>query len=335
MISKSELIAALVSMSTDLTAQNEKLNAAIHRTYVENNWLIQENYWNAISEWQNQLTTSLLYEFMSGYDVVAEPKKIGIIMAGNIPMVGFHDLLCVLLTGHIARIKTSSDDPYVIPVLCSILIEKLPALIERIQIVDRVNGIDAAIATGSNNSFRYFEQYFSKIPALLRKNRKSMAVLSGQETPEELASLSDDIFQYFGLGCRNVSLIFLPKNMPIVTVLDATMKYKELVNHNKFANNYTYHRALLLMNSEQHLDTGFALPKERKDLHAPLACLHYSFYDNIAEVEEFIENNKNDLQCIVGNYCSVASTTLGSSQKPDLQDFADGENTLNFLTSSL
>ena len=331
MIEQSKVIDALVHLGALLTSDNEDLQAATNRTYVENNWLTNENYALSITHWSTTLSKDNLRKFAQPYHYTDTPKKVGVIMAGNIPLVGFHDLMCVLLSGHHAIIKPSSDDKYVILYIVKVLISS--GLGARLSIVERLDTIDAVIATGSNNSFRYFELYFKHIPNLLRKNRKSLAILSGKESGEELDALADDVFQYFGLGCRNVSLLLMPREMNITRVLDHFMKYKELANHNKYANNYTYHRALLLMNQEQHLDTGFALPKERMSLHAPLACIHYAYYDNPADIDQFVSENQEDIQCIEGNYSSVANVALGSAQMPDLQDFADDADTMSFLSN--
>ncbi len=329
MISRESSINMFVELGKLLTKENEELAACIQRTYVENNWLIEDNYWQAIGEWRTKLTQDNLLAFVQEYTWGTSPKKVGIIMAGNIPMVGFHDLLCVLLSGHTANIKPSSDDKYVLLYIAKTLSNL--GLAERIKVVERLDNIDAIIATGSNNSFRYFEHYFKHIPNLLRKNRKSLAILDGTETDEQLKDLADDVFQYFGLGCRNVSLLFLPKSLDITRVLDHFMHYADLSNHNKFANNYTYHKAVLLMNSEQHLDTGFLLPKERLALNAPLACINYTFYESETEIESFIEENESEIQCVVGNYSKLNTIPFGKSQKPDLQDYADNLDTLGFL----
>jgi hypothetical protein len=329
MISREDCINRFVELGKLFTADNEELSACIQRTYVENNWLIEDNYWQAIREWKTKLIPDNLLAFARDYTWSTSPKKVGIIMAGNIPMVGFHDLLCVLLSGHRANIKPSSDDKYVMLYIAKTLASL--GLEEKITVVERLDKIDAVIATGSNNSFRYFEHYFKHIPNLLRKNRKSLAILDGTETDEQLKDLADDVFQYFGLGCRNVSLLFLPKLLDITRVLDNFMQYADLSNHNKFANNYTYHKALLLMNTEQHLDTGFLLPKERLELNAPLACINYTFYESDTEIQSFIQENESKIQCVVGNYSKLDTIPFGKSQRPDLQDYADNVNTLDFL----
>tara|TARA_B110000879_G_scaffold42684_1_gene60258 strand:- start:553 stop:1551 length:999 start_codon:yes stop_codon:yes gene_type:complete len=329
MISREDCINRFVELGKLFTADNEELSACIQRTYVENNWLIEDNYWQAIREWKTKLIPDNLLAFARDYTWSTSPKKVGIIMAGNIPMVGFHDLLCVLLSGHRANIKPSSDDKYVMLYIAKTLASL--GLEEKITVVERLDKIDAVIATGSNNSFRYFEHYFKHIPNLLRKNRKSLAILDGTETDEQLKDLADDVFQYFGLGCRNVSLLFLPKSLDITRVLDNFMQYADLSNHNKFANNYTYHKALLLMNTEQHLDTGFLLPKERLELNAPLACINYAYYESDTEIQSFIQENESEIQCVVGNYSKLDTIPFGKSQRPDLQDYADNVNTLDFL----
>lgn len=333
MISQKDLISAFCHLSTILEDKNQDLINVINQSYANNNWLTSDNYWKSINHWKGSLTQDKIQEFISDYPIAPKPQTIGIIMAGNIPMVGFHDLLCVLLMGHTAQVKYSSDDPYVIEYLINCLKSYNPKLNNRIVVTERLQSIDAVIATGSNNSFRYFESYFKHLPRLLRKNRKSIAILDGSETEKEYELLAHDILTYFGLGCRNVSQLFIPNGRPIEKILDCMMDYSHLINHNKYANNYTYHKALLLMNSEQHLDTGFLLPKRRRDLLSPLACIHYDFYESIDEIDDFISKNKEDIQCIVGNYSSTDVIPFGKAQYPDLKDFADNKNTLEFLST--
>ena len=333
MVSQEDLILAFCHLSSKLSQNNQDLNDAINQTYTNNNWLTPDNYWKSVNHWKDSLTQGNIQEFISDYPIVSIPQTVGIIMAGNIPMVGFHDLLCVLLMGHKAKVKLSSDDPYVINYFTRVLISFNPKLKNRISISEKLQSIEAVIATGSNNSFRYFESYFKHLPRLLRKNRKSIAILDGSETKKDLELLAHDVLTYFGLGCRNVSQLFIPHGQRIEDVLDAMTNYNDLINHNKYANNYTYHKALLLMNNEQHLDTGFLLPKKRQDLLAPLACIHYGFYESIDEVKAFINQNTNDIQCIVGNYSYTKAIPFGKAQYPDLNEFADNENTLQFLST--
>lgn len=322
---------SLISLGDLLNPQNKELLSAISRTYAENNWLTEPNYLKSLSHWAEILNEKGLTSFMSPYSNCSKSLRVGVIMAGNIPMVGFHDLLCVLLSGHTAIVKPSSDDKYVMNYICETL--NSFGLQKPIEVAERLEGIDAVIATGSNNSHRYFEYYFRTKPSLLRKNRKSIAILSGNESLEELNLLSDDIFTYFGLGCRNVSTIAIPEGMDITKILDQTMSWQMLTDHNKYANNYTYHRALLLMNQAHHLDTGFCLIQNKRDLNAPLACLYYFEYKNEDDIREFLEENAENIQCTVGNYSDVCSVPFGESQKPDLQDYADGIDTMHFLSN--
>ena len=331
MLTQKEVISAISKLADWCAIPNDQLNAAISKTYLYNNWLTTSNYKKALNNWLPLLTKAKLTAFSQEYSFTEQPKKVGIIMAGNIPMVGFHDLLCVLLSGNIAVIKPSSDDKDVIPLLMQNLIEIEPRLKSQIEITERLEKIDAVIATGSNNSFRYFEYYFKHIPSILRKNRKSVAILNGDETVEQLALLGDDVFSYYGLGCRNLSLIFVPKGFEITKLLDQFMSFSEHGNHNKYANNYTYHRALLLMNNAKHLDTGFALFQEKQDLNAPLSIVYYCYYERIEEVSTFINSEEENIQCIVGKNFNNNYTAFGDAQKPDLQDFADGLDTLKFL----
>lgn len=331
MIELSQIIELLVKLGSTLNEQNAPLNAAIRRTYNENNWLTPENYAQAIIHWVELLTEENLLTFTSAYGYASTPKSVGIIMAGNIPLVGFHDLLCVLLSGNKAVVKPSSDDKYVIEYICKALKEM--GLKERIEIVEKLSDIDAVIATGSNNSHRYFQHYFKHLPSLLRKNRKSIAVIDGSETDTDLKLLADDIFTYYGLGCRNVSLVLVPESYNVTSLLDHLMIKKEVGDHNKYANNYTYHRAMYLMNQVEHLDMGFCLVREQLDLNVPLACLYYSYYKNVSEVETFIKEQQENIQCVVGNYSHSQTVSFGMSQNPDLQSFADNVDTMKFLNN--
>jgi hypothetical protein len=327
-------IDALIQLASYLKSGDEQLNAAIQKSCFENLWFTKSNYQLALAYWADHLTKDKLEEFIHDHLPTSSPKQVGIIMAGNIPLVGMHDLLCVLLSGHIAIVKPSSEDKTIIKLLVKRLEEFEPSLFGRVRFVEQLQkDIEVVIATGSNNSFRYFEYYFSKVPNLLRKNRRSIAILDGSESVTKLELLSNDIFSYFGMGCRNVSLLFLPRSMDIVKVIDAFEGHADLINHNRYANNYTYHRALFLMNQQQHLDNGFVLLKEERSLKAPIGCLYYTFYDDVSEIELFVQEERENIQCIVGNYSEWPTVDYGKTQRPDLQDFADEANTLTFLSN--
>jgi hypothetical protein len=307
----------------------EKLQALVKRQFHLNGWFTEEAVLHVFRGWGEQLTTQNLIQFTSGYSFAAQPKKVGVIMAGNIPLVGFHDFLCVLLSGNSIVIKLSSDDKTLLPALISILKNFLPELANRITVSEaKLGEVDAIIATGSGNSMRYFESYFGHLPHLFRKNRTSVAVLTGNETKEELEALGADIFTHFGLGCRNVSHLIVHKDFEINRFFEAIIKQADVVNLHKYANNYDYNKAIYLMNLEQILDNGFVLLKESEELFSPLAMLFYHRYEEVSEVESYLEKHKEDIQAVVGH----GYLSFGSAQCPTLTDFADGVDTMSWLS---
>ena len=281
-----------------------------------------------LKSWGDLLKEKTLCNWTLNYKFSETPKRIGLIMAGNISLVGFHDLLSVLLSGNKAVIKLSSNDNTLLPEIIELLIKQTPILKNFIEIsIGKLGQIDAIIATGSNNSMTYFQSYFGHIPHLFRKNRTSIALLSGNETEAELYALGKDIFTYFGLGCRNVSQLFIPKNFELNRFFEAIIPFSDIVNHNKYANNYDYNKAIHLMNQVPILDNGFVLLKESDEMFSPLAMLFYHRYENQKEIESFLVKNKNNIQAIVGkNYIN-----FGKSQCPKLTDYADGVDTMNWL----
>jgi len=306
-----------------------------YQAYLANNWFTEEYVKKAIQSWSDELTVSKLTDWLSVYMNISEPtpKKVVIIMAGNIPLVGLHDLLAVLASGHHALVKLSSDDTVLMKWVIDALLNIDPSLQERITLINErlPKEFDAVIATGSNNTNRYFEHYFKGKPSILRKSRTSLAVLSGNETPEDLHKLGEDIFTYFGLGCRNVSKLLLPEGYDLGTFYEGIAGFYEHINHNKYANNYTYHKAILLMNLTQHLDNNFLLVKEDTQQSSPLGVLYYQFYKDPKEVSTYIEQHKDELQCVVSKQPIVNSEPFGSAQKPAISDYADGVDTLSFL----
>lgn len=326
-----QIIQALSKLRPALEADPETLQAKIQLACAKNLWYTPESCEQAVSYWKTALEPKLLADFVHPYSTQEEPKQIGIVMAGNIPLVGMHDLLCCLLSGNKALVKLSSDDSVLMKYFIE-LMKKQDVLSDRIELTEKIpTKAEGVIATGSNNSFRYFQHYFKETPNVLRKNRKSFAVLDGSETKEELTALGNDIFHYFGLGCRNVSLVFVPKSMDVTLLIDALEPFKSVGQHNRYANNYTYHKALFLMNQQEHLDNGFLLFKESRELHAPLGCLFYSQYEDESEIQHFLDENANDTQCVVGKNPKWCDVEIGQSQSPKLQDFADGVDTMQFL----
>jgi hypothetical protein len=264
-----------------------------------------------------------------------EPKKIGLVLAGNIPLVGFHDVLCVLVSGNIAQIKASSQDARLITEVLKRLIAIEPAFAQQFGFTDRLKDFDAVIATGSNNTSRYFEYYFGKVPHIIRKNRNSVAVLTGNETTEQLHALGHDIFDYFGLGCRNVSKLFVPQGYNFVPFFEAIEPYKNIIHHHKYNNNYDYNKSIYLVNRDKHLDNGFLLVKEDQNMVSPLAVLFFEYYDTKAEVEELLRQKSESIQCIVSAEALNVNNQVvdfGKSQQPALWDYTDGADTMDFLT---
>jgi hypothetical protein len=315
--------------STGITAEEwGLLKSVIHRQFVFNGWFTSESVHQSLSALGSQLCEDKLKNWLNNYAFSIEPKRVAVIMAGNIPLVGFHDFLCVLMSGNTAVCKLSSDDKTLLPALAEHLITFLPELKERIEFtVGPVKNIDAVIATGSDNSALYFEQYFGKYPHIFRKNRTSVAVISGDETLEELKGLGHDIFDHYGLGCRNVSQLLVPKDYSMSTFFEGIFSFSEVVLNKKYGNNYDYHKAIFLMNQHQLLDNNFILLRETEELFSPLAMLHYRRYESEEDVTQYLEAHKDAIQVVVGKLF----TPFGSAQCPILSEYADGVDTMEFL----
>lgn len=306
----------------------ENLQRIINKQFVLNGWFTKENVYQSLNALGSQLTESNLNEWTNDYSFSISPKNIAIIMAGNIPLVGFHDFMSVLISGHNAICKLSSDDNSLLPALAQHLIQFSPELKQRIIFTNgKMNKMDAIIATGSDNSIRHFKDYFGHLPNIFRKNRTSIAVLTGTETRDELALLGKDIFEYFGLGCRNVSHLIVPENYNFNLFFESIVDFHPIINHHKYANNYDYNKAVYLLNKSNLLDNNFVLLKKSNELFSPLAMINYHYYKNEEELNQYLEYHNEQIQIIVGkNY-----TAFGNAQRPLLTDYADGINTLNWL----
>ena len=320
----------LVRLGEYMLQQDEAWIKTKEKAYEENRWFIPEFVSLSVESIAlNFLQPDSLDKLIYSYNLPDEnrhPKKVGIVMAGNIPLVGFHDFLCVFLTGHIAFIKPSSKDEALIKHLTQKLIEWENSLVSMIQFAELLKGCDAYIATGSNNTSRYFEHYFRKYPHIIRRNRTSVASLTGYETKEELEKLADDVYQYFGLGCRNVTKIFVPKAYDFIPLLQVFNKYDYLINHNKYKNNYDYNLAILLINSRYYMTNGSILLVEDSSITSPISQLNYEFYLDKATVQKKLHDNEA-VQCVV----SDETTAFGKAQQPGICDFADGIDTVAFL----
>lgn len=310
-----------------------KLGPLLARVYQQNRWFTPESCLFALRYWGEMLRERILDSWLAQYaDTGQHPKKVALILAGNIPLVGLHDVLCVLLTGNQALIKCASNDRLLLPFLTERLVGYEPGLNERIHYTDgTLTDHDAVIATGSNNTSRYFEYYFSSKPHIIRKNRHGIAVLNGAESPTELQGLATDIFRYFGLGCRSVSKLFVPKSFDFDPVFEAFYAYKEVVNHQKYANNYDYNKAVYLMSGSQMLDNGFLLLKEDSGYGSPIGTLFYETYDSREALQLKLAEAEDQLQCVVGGSWLDGSIPFGKAQWPELSNYADGVDTVEFL----
>lgn len=307
---------------------------AISDAEAYNNWFTKENIILALKNWSEALTTENLHAWTKTYPYAEAPKNVGIIMAGNLPLVGFHDLLSVVISGNNALIKTSSKDDKLIQLVIKFLYSVNEEFKTIIQTVERLEDFEAVIATGSNNTARYFEQYFGKVPHIIRKNRTSVAVLNGLETEEDLKKLGDDLFIYYGLGCRNVTKLYVKDEGQLPNVFEAIFPWGEtVINHPKYANNYDYNRAIYLLGKDEFLDNNFVLLKKDSSLHSPIAVVNYETYTDINEVKHYLAEHNDQIQCVVGNEMkdNPDHVEFGQTQFPKLTDYADNIDTLKFL----
>lgn len=309
----------------------------INSVNIYNPWFTPDNVRNAVAAIAGSLQKEKLVEWLSHYIQELDskkPKQVAVIMAGNIPLVGFHDLLCVLVSGNRFMGKLSSDDKLLLPFIAKVLVAIEPDFADFIEFTEeRLKNIEAVIATGSNNTARYFDYYFGKYPHIIRKNRNSVAVLTGDESVQELRLLGEDVFQYFGLGCRNVSKLFVPRGYNFDGFYGSIIDFDKVISNNKYMNNYEYNRTVYLMSSDPSLlDNNFLLLKEDPVYTSPIGMLFYEYYDDLKTLNERLKADAEQIQCIVGKWGSVENALpFGSAQCPGLMDYADGVDTMQFL----
>jgi hypothetical protein len=312
-----------------LLQESEELQAVQQRAWVENKWFIPDYIsLSGKSIAKEMLRTSILEKVAQQYQLPDQQKQvrtIGLVMAGNIPFVGLQDMICVFLSGHKLKIKVSSKDTLLVKHLVNYLTSINPEVTEWMTIQEMLKDCDAYIATGSDNSARYFEYYFSKYPHIIRKNKTSIAVLDGTETKEELENLADDIQLYFGLGCRNVTQIWVPEEYDFVPLLGALRKYDHYKDHDKYKNNFDYQLTIAIMNNRFYMSNDSIVLLENESPFSPISQLHYQFYTDQADVKKKVDESK--IQCVVGK----GFIPFGKAQQPSLTDFPDGVDTLDFL----
>ena len=310
----------------------DRLDQLVRAAVVRNGWATEENVRHAFAAWGSSLAPASIEGWIADYPELgtsrANQRVVGLVLAGNVPLVGLHDVLCVWLSGHRARVKTSSQDPELIPALVQVLEHFAPGTAQQIYFsTDILGEVDAVIATGSTNTARYFEHYFGHLPRIVRKSRVSVAVLDGTESEAELEALGEDVFRYFGLGCRNVAKLFVPQDFDLDRVFKGLYPWSPIVNHNKYGNNYDYTRALWLLDRVDFLENGFVLLKEDAALASPVSAVFYERYSDIAALEARLAEQAEQVQCRVGH----GHVPFGQAQQPQLNDYADGVDTLRFL----
>jgi hypothetical protein len=321
-------IILLKELKQYLVENSEEWQEVKERAARANGWFTPEfidlSVKNIISQF---LDENALQAWINHYhiDDTITPKNVGIVMAGNIPLVGFHDFLAVFVTGHIQTIKLSGKDEILLKHLVQKMCSWNAGMESLVSFASMLKGCDAYIATGSNNSAVYFDYYFAKYPSIIRRNRTSVAILKGKETTEELEKLSDDIHAFFGLGCRNVTKIYVPEDYDFIPLLKAFNRYQYFADHNKYRNNFDYNLSLHIMNNKFYMTNETALLVENESLFSPISQLHYSFYKDPAPIIDALKHNK-DVQCIVG-----VDIPFGKAQTPALMDYADGVDTMQFL----
>ncbi len=306
----------------------------INRAHEFNGWFNKPNVLKAFESWSEALTIENLKKWTAIYtfNENLEPKNVAVIMAGNIPLVGFHDFLSVLISGHNVIVKQSSNDKHFLPLIAKLLEYCNTEFKNKITFTEsNLTNFDAVIATGSNNTSRYFEHYFGKYPNIIRNNRNSVAILTGKESKEELESLGEDIFQYFGLGCRSVSKIFVPKDYNFDLLFNALYKFNDILNYKKYENNYDYNKAVYLMSLFKLQENGFLMLKEDTGYSSPIATLFYEYYDSFKNLTGRLEIEKEKIQCIACNENDINFVKFGQTQHPKLWDYADGIDSIKFL----
>ncbi len=322
------------------------LNASRYNTFKEilvkaetmNPWFTRDNLKHALKATCHLVSEQNMTKWLDSYPVLNKkhsPKKVAVIMAGNIPLVGFHDMMCVLLSGHSFIGKLSSKDEVLPECIGDLLITLQPGFKHLISFEkEQLKDFDAVIATGSNNTARYFNYYFNKYPNIIRKNRNSVAILTGSEHAGQLENMARDVMLYFGLGCRNVTKIYVPEGYDITKLYDAFEQYKDVSYHNKYMNNYQYHKAIYLLNMTPHKDNGFLILKEDERVASPVGSLFYQYYKSKKELEDHLKENEQSIQCVVTGDPGYPGAVLpGRSQWPDPWEYADNIDTMGFLTN--
>lgn len=337
MTDRQTFLESLPALKAFLLSDTPERDEIIQRAFGSNQWFVPSFTIQAIEAIANEfLDEEKCRKWIESYDLSnTSQKTVALIMAGNLPLVGCHDLLCVLACGHKAMIKLSDKDPYLLPWITQHWISICPSLSSSILFTNKFEGFDAVIATGSNNSARYFDYYFRSYPHILRRNRNGVAVLNGGESINDLRNLAKDIFLFFGMGCRNVSKIYVPRGYDFSRWDEGMREWKFMEDHNKYKNNLEYNHAIFLINSVPHINIGHLILKEDEGIASRIGCLHYSYYDSLADAVAILEERKEEIQCVIsaGPIGGWEHIGFGESQHPRLEQYADGVDTMHFLAT--
>lgn len=328
-----ERIKAFASLGSSLRNMSDSdLQTLAERARNNNPWFTPVAVRKSILGIYEMLTEEALRSWTARYNFTLESKRIGLVLAGNIPMVGFHDLLCVLIAGHSVLVKLSSKDQVLIDDLIGKLVAIEPRFKDRIETAEQLKSFDAIIATGSDNTSRYFEYYFARYPHIIRRNRTSVAILDGTESDEELRALAEDVFTYFGLGCRNVSKLFVPQGFSFDRLFENWESFADIIHHHKYCNNYDYQKSILLVNGDPFLDNGFVMLQESVRTVSPISVVYFEYVNNETDLAARLEELQDKIQVVVGR-STYAKVAFGQAQFPSLSDYADNIDTMKFLST--
>lgn len=333
----SELASVADAVHRGEKPENSELEELVLKARTHNGWFDPNEISFALKEWSKALSDESQIEEWIGKEQGLShtmAKKVGVVMAGNIPLVGLHDALSVLFTGHYLMAKLSTDDKVLMTWVLDQILLVFPELKERVLRVERLNEADAVIATGSDNTARYFDYYFGNKPNIIRKNRTSVAVLTGDETEEQLKALGEDLFRYFGLGCRNVTKLYLPKGYNLDLIFGQLVDYHYVINNKKYGNNYDYQKAIYLMNNDKLIENGFVMFLENEKLNSAVSMVHYEYYSDQSKLAKQLNDLEGKIQCTVSlNPLYPRTVGFGEAQRPKLSQYADGVDTVSFLRS--
>ena len=308
-----------------------KLDDGLAEASTHNKWFSMEELDFCLEAWAKTLSKEAITAWLANYAIRPQTKRLGLVLAGNVPLVGLHDLLCGLACGYSIEAKLSSNDAILLPMITEFLSEQNPVWKDKVVFTDgKLSSFDAVIATGSSNTARYFHHYFKDMPHIVRQTRNGVAVLTGSETAQDLAALCVDITRYFGLGCRSVSHLMVPDGYDFNELFLALYAHKDIIYHNAYANNYDYNKAVYLMQERDLLDNGFMLVKKNSGFHSPIACVHYSEYEHLDQVTDVLKKQADRIQCVVGSAVKNG-LPFGQTQYPKLTDYADHVDTMAFL----